>query len=240
MMRCRSVTTRASHIDPSADSDGFEPPLLAVRDAGRRIGEKWIWRGIQLVLQPGDRLGVTGPSGSGKSLFFRAVAGLDRLDEGDVQYRGASIEPSNLPEYRSKVVYLMQMPALFEGTVEENLRAVFDFRVHRRLHFESEWTRRRLASLGRDETFLQRRAERLSGGERQLVAFLRALQLDPEVLLLDEPTANLDTEGTRQIEALVASWLREDGIRAAMWSSHRGDQLDRVANRRLDITRFHE
>lgn len=209
-----------------------------MRRAGRRIGPSWIWRNVSIELRPGDRLGVTGPSGAGKTLLFRALAGLDRLDEGDVVFRGKSIREWSLPEYRSRIAYVMQTPALLEGTVEDNLRAAFGFSVHRRLQYEPEWTRRHLDLLGRGEDFLTRDAAALSGGERQLVAFLRALQLEPEVLLLDEPTASLDAEVSRQIQGLLADWLSEDCERATVWSSHLGSQIERVTDRQVDLTRF--
>lgn len=224
----------SARVDPSVDS------FLKVRDAGRRIDGHWIWRGVSFELERGKRLGVTGPSGSGKTLLFRTLAGLDRLDEGAIRYRDARIGEWSLPDYRSRVVYLMQTPALLEGSVEDNLRAIFDFDVHAGRAFDRAWALHRLEGMGRDAVFLERSAAALSGGERQIVAFLRAVQLEPEVLLLDEPTANLDAESTRQIEQLVAAWLEEDSVRAALWTSHQADQLARMTDRLIDLTDYHD
>ena len=222
-----------------ARADTSPEILLAVREAGRRIEGCWIWRGVSFELRSGDRLGIAGPSGSGKTLLFRALAGLDRLNEGIIRYRDLPLTEWTLPEYRARVLYLMQTPALLEGTVEDNLRVVFDFGVHRTRAFDLDWIGCHLKSLGRDEALLQRPAHALSGGEQQIVAFLRALQLEPDVLLLDEPTAHVDAECTRQIEHLVTTWLAEKPTRAAIWTSHQPDQLDRMTDRRIDLTRYH-
>ena len=85
-----------------------------------------------------------------------------------------------------------------------------------------------LTHLGRDESFLDKPVGELSGGESQLVALLRAVQLDPKVLLLDEPTASLDAEATAAVETLVADWQAESaGARAVVWVSHDTGQAER-------------
>jgi putative ABC transport system ATP-binding protein len=219
---------------PPAHENGA---LLRVVEAGRRVGGSWAWRGLHFSVEPGARLAVTGPSGSGKTLLLRALAGLDPLDEGTVAFRGRPFTAWRMPQYRARVVYLPQAPALTEGTVADNLQSVFTFAVHHGRAFDEAWVLRHLALLGREPDFLGRSTAVLSGGERQLVAFLRALQIAPEVLLLDEPTASLDAESTAQIERLVAQWQAEQPGRAVLWTSHRPAQLARVTDRRIDLAR---
>ena len=91
-----------------------------------------------------------------------------------------------------------------------------------------------LVALGRDPAFLAYDAERLSGGELQLMALLRALQLDPTVLLLDEPTASLDRDTSVAVEALLVEWLAA-GPRAAVFNSHDSEQIQRFASRTLEL-----
>jgi putative ABC transport system ATP-binding protein len=213
------------------------PPLLDARGLGRRHpnGEDWLLRDVSLTICPGERLAITGPSAAGKTLLLRALALLDRLDTGEVLWGNKPIAPADVPEFRRQVIYLHQRPALFEGTVEENLRQPFSQRVHRGRRFDRDWLVGRLDSVGRAADFLERFTRDLSGGESQIVALLRALQLTPRILLLDEPTAALDPETAQAAEQLVADWLAEDAGQATVWVSHNVDQARRVANRMLRL-----
>jgi putative ABC transport system ATP-binding protein len=212
-------------------------PLLDARGLGRRhpSGIEWLLRDVSLTIGPGDRLAIVGPSAAGKTLLLRALALLDRLDTGKVFWRGKVIAPAEVPDFRRRVIYLHQRPALFEGTIEENLRQPFGLRVHRERRFDLGWIIGRLRSVGRNADFLERSTRDLSGGEGQIVALLRALQLTPLILLLDEPTAALDPETAQAAEQLVAAWLAEDAARATVWVSHNADQAHRVADRTLRL-----
>src|SRR5205807_6803377 len=136
----------------------------------------------------------------------RALAWLDRLDEGEIRWRSQPLRGDLIPAYRSRVIYLHQRPALFEGTVEDNLRLPFSLKAHRAGRFDRARAVARLAGLGRDPSFLDKSHRDLSGGEAQITALVRALQLDPDVLLLDEPTAALDGTAARAVERLLEHW----------------------------------
>lgn len=184
----------------------------------------------------GDRIAVVGPSGSGKTLLLRALAMLDPLDEGEIQWRGGAVSGRAVPEFRSCVIYLHQRPALLEGTVEHNLRQPFCLGQHRQREFDEQRMVDMLGQLGRDDSFLEKDERNLSGGEAQLVSLLRAIQLDPTVLLLDEPTAALDEETAQAVERLVDTWLRAaEDERAIVWVSHNQSQSQRVATRWLRV-----
>lgn len=214
--------------------------LLEARNLGRRHPktDQWLLRGISCRLNPGDRLAVIGPSGSGKSLLLRGLALLDPLDEGQVLWNGKSVHGSAVPAFRSQVIYLHQRPALVEGTVEHNLRQPLRMQEHRDRSFNSRRIGNLLRQLGRDDLFLAKQQQILSGGEAQLVALLRAVQLDPCILLLDEPTAALDRTTAEAVEQLVDRWLRDrPDVRAAVWVSHDRQQAQRVSTRRLYLRR---
>src|SRR5262249_34321245 len=157
-----------------------------------------------------DRLAITGPTGSGKTVLLRALALLDPLDEGLIRYRGSPVDGESIPGYRKQVIYLHQRPALFKGSVADNLQRPFALQVHRQKHFDRERLLGLVDFLGRDASFLDQSSRDLSGGEAQIVALLRALQLDPAVLLLDEPSASLDQGAGQAIEGLIGRWLEED------------------------------
>jgi len=210
-------------------------PLLQADRLTRRSGEgASLLREVSLEVRGGDRLVVEGSTGAGKTVLLRALALLDPLEGGRVLWRGEAISDGAVPEFRSRVVYFHQNPALAEGTVEENLRAPFALRVHRGRRFDREAAVELLGALGRGAAFLDKAVGDLSGGERQVSALVRVLQLDPEVLLLDEPTASLDPETTTRAEELVGRWVGEGTAgRAYVWVSHDPGQAQRVAGRRL-------
>lgn len=206
--------------------------LLEAHGVGRRKpnGNGWLLREIDLSLHGGSRLAVVGATGSGKTLLMRALARLDSTDVGEILWRGAPIQGNAIPRFRRQAIYLQQRPALVEGTVEDNLRLPFTLRVHRQEAFSAEAVLSLLAEVDRTRRFLKRSTRDLSGGEAQIVALLRAIQLRPTVMLLDEPTAALDDASTRMIERLIGHWFDErPSERAFVWVSHNREQVARVA-----------
>ncbi|AHI28844.1 ABC transporter ATP-binding protein [Marinobacter similis] len=174
--------------------------------------------GVNLSLQGGDIVCVSGPSGSGKSRLLRAVADLDPhqgtvvLDE---------VQQGSMPGHcwRRQV---MMVPADSQWWYEDV-----------GAHFEPE-QRTLPSALGLPPETMNWTVNRLSSGERQRLAIARALARQPRVLLLDEPTANLDQDMTHQVE----NWLLEE-IRArdliVIWIAHDIGQIERVASRHYHI-----
>ena len=206
-------------------------PLVSLVNAGRRVGERWVWRGLDVEVFPDSRLAVRGPSGAGKTLLLRALAGLDALDEGELRWDGEPV--ASLPRHRAAVAYVAQRPALFEGTVADNLRAPFAF-AEQELEYRESAALGLLAALGRGPELLHQSVDALSGGEAQTVGLARALLTEPSVLLLDEPTAGLDPERTAAVERAVDGFLVTP-MRAAVWTSHDARQLARVTDRSVDL-----
>jgi putative ABC transport system ATP-binding protein len=216
--------------------DATPPPAIAAVGIGRRNpkADGWLIRDVNLTLNPGDRLGVVGPSGAGKTVLLRALAMLDPLDSGSIRWQGRTIAGEAVPAYRSRVIYLHQRPALLDGSVEDNLRLPFTLEAHRDRRFDADRVIDWLGRLRRNRWFLAKPSRDLSGGEAQVVGLLRALQLDPTVLLLDEPTASMDPDTTRVVEGLLDGWrTAEANRRALVWVSHDRDQAIRMTDRRL-------
>jgi tungstate transport system ATP-binding protein len=159
----------------------------------------------ELELWPGHLYLLTGPNGSGKSTLLNILAFLIPPDEGDIQFAGKRVfwKKEDLTRLRKKVTLLQQSPFLFSGTVFENVAYGLKIRgvpvdVVQQSVCDS------LARVGLDG-FETRNVRHLSGGEARRVAWARALVLKPEVLLLDEPLANVDTDMTSILEPLIAS-----------------------------------
>ena len=191
---------------------------------------------ISMQITGGERIALSGPSGSGKTLLLRALALLDPLSAGKVCWNGSPVQGGCVPAYRAQVAYLQQQPVLQDESVESLLRQPFVWKIHAHKHFSKERMEHWLALLGRQSSFLEKRSADLSGGEKQIVALLRIIQLDPHILLLDEPTAALDADSATAVETLVADWLAESlPQRATLWVSHNAEQAQRVADRQLLI-----
>lgn len=156
---------------------------------------------------------IFGPSGSGKTLLLRAIADLDEA-RGEIWLDDQPRSAMSGPQWRAKVMYLAAESAWWAGHVGKHA-GEWDIDV---LH---------MLAFGRD--VLDWEVERLSSGERQRLALARALARTPRVLLLDEPTANLDQENTTRVETLLARW-RETSGGCLLWVSHDPAQRARVAN----------
>ncbi len=208
--------------------------LSAIELSRQTCAGKILLDRVSLQIQPGERWAVRGSTGSGKTLFLRALALLDPAQSGDVLWEEKPIPDENVPAFRRKVVYLHQQPALIEGTVEDNLRLPFTFQSADGQSFDRSRVLGMLNQIGQPATFFERSISQLSGGERQIVALFRALELDPRVLLLDEPTTALDPHSTKQVETVIQSYLAEaPKERASVWVTHDAEQVSRVANWQL-------
>jgi putative ABC transport system ATP-binding protein len=215
--------------------------VLKLQNLGRQIQDKWIWQQLNFELLPGERCAIVGEAGAGKTLLLKAIAALEPLQAGQIQFQGKPLSDWFIPQYRTQVLYLHQRPALLEGTVQQNLQVIHKLSMHRELSPHAQQRSqilKYLTALGRSETFLERPIHALSGGEAQIVAFLRALLCAPTVLLLDEPTASLDAQTGQQIESLVHLWQQEEVTRSYFWTSHDPAQLERMTHRRLTLNRL--
>ncbi len=155
-----------------------------------------------LAVSGGETVAIAGASGSGKSTFLRAMATLIPIDSGQVLLNGVDAIALLPTIFRTRVAYLSQAPPMLPGTVADNLAVGPALRGKT---LAPERLLELLRAVGLDEQFFSRGADELSGGERQRVALARALANEPDVLILDEPTAALDPETAMQVIDLVRS-----------------------------------
>jgi len=199
-------------------------PVLFGENLSHQVSGNRIWNKINIHLNPGERLALTGSSGSGKSFLLRTLGGLDDIDPepsgeyGLINFEGKSLRKWEMPQYRTKVGYISQHTTFFEETVEANFKRVFHLKVHKNRQYAREKILAWLEQLplpaittgnlggGDYSEFLQRPAKDLSGGEAQIAALFRVLPVEPQVFLLDEPTASQDTGLTRFFEKLLGNW----------------------------------
>ena len=202
-------------VSPTSSSQSM-PALLV-------DGLKSAWAGpFSFALASGECLAVQGPSGSGKSQLLRMIADLD-LNSGRVALYGQPRESMSAPAWRRQVVYQAAEPAWWEPTASEHFAAA-----------QSERVAAMLPRLGLRDAHLTADVSRLSTGERQRMALVRSLAVEPRVLLLDEPTAALDEASVEAVEALLRELLAA-GL-AIVLVTHSVQQAERMGDRQLSIT----
>jgi len=187
------------------------PPLLQIKDLARpMLGP------VSLVLAPGECLCITGPSGSGKSQLLRAIADIDPHG-GELWLDGVSAQDIQPEQWRRQAGLLPPESSWWLPRARDHFTDGMPVEPVR---------------LGLDDAALDQPVSRLSSGERQRLALLRLLAIGPRVLLLDEPTANLDAGNTSRVEALIGEYRLAHGA-AVIWVSHDRTQVERVADRHL-------
>lgn len=190
-----------------------------------RYGARTVLSIDSLAFRSGAITAVMGPNGSGKTTLLKILAGLLDPSHGTVTYEGEALRPEHLARLRQKVCLVHQVPLLFNTTVLGNIA----FGLKARGVPRSDIQRRvsQVSTLARCLDLLKRRARELSGGEEKRVAIARALVLDSEVLLLDEPFANVDQTTAKALEEV----LRASGERGQtlIFSTHDGRLAYRLA-----------
>jgi ABC-type methionine transport system ATPase subunit len=182
---------------------------------------------ISLEIPAGSVTAVIGPSGSGKSSLLRCLNRLWEPPPGSIFIDGGDITAMNVLLLRRRVGMLFQTPALFEGTVADNI-AYGPGLQGRRL--TSQEVAELLQMAGLDAGLAEKPVDQLSGGQAQRVSLARTLANQPDVLLLDEPTSALDPAATRKIESTIRI-LRDTLNLTVLWVSHAFEQVERTADR---------
>jgi ATP-binding cassette subfamily C protein len=179
-------------------------------------------RNLSFELKPGQALGVIGQSGSGKTTLARVLTGVWPIQAGRVRLDGASIEQYSVDDLANYVGYLPQEVALFEGTIAENIaRLALEPDSDKVVSAAQKAAAHDLVlRLGNGyDTKLPAQGQRLSGGQKQRIGLARALYGDPVLLVLDEPNANLDAEGSAALNIAIRN-AKKDG-RSVVIMAHR-------------------
>lgn len=194
---------------------------------------------INLVIPEGQFIGLIGHTGSGKSTLTQHLNGLLRATSGDLKYQGQSIyaEGFSMKELRSKVGLVFQYPEhqLFEMDVFTDV-CFGPKNLGLPQEEIEERARRALALVGMDESFYKKSPFELSGGQKRRAAIAGVLAMEPEVLILDEPTAGLDPKGRDEILDEVAA-LREERRMTVILVSHSMEDVARYVGRILVMNR---
>ncbi len=209
-------------------------------DLGFRYSENepFVFRHVNLVINPNDSVAITGKSGSGKTTLLKIILGLIEPSEGEVLVDGKSIAAWNIQELRSQVGSVMQEDCLFAGSIAENISFFdprIDFRRVKRVAFEASILGDILAMPMAFETMVGELGSSLSGGQKQRIYLARALYKEPKILVLDEATAHLDVNNEKLINKQLSKWEMTRVIAA-----HRQETIDSAKKTFCLDTKQHE
>jgi len=195
--------------------------ILELKNIEKSFGTHQIHKGINLTLHKGESLGLLGGSGTGKSVLLRSIIGLEQIDNGTISFKGIRIDhlsENALVPFRIKISYSFQNGALFDSiNVFENI--AYPLFEHTKLSYQE--IKEKVAEMlkiidleGKEEIM----PSDLSGGMQKRVGMARAMILDPEIILYDEPTAGLDPANTLNVVALMQK-LKQKGL-ASIFVTH--------------------
>jgi tungstate transport system ATP-binding protein len=204
--------------------------LLEVEALHQRYGDSEILKGIDLRVERGEVFVIIGPTGAGKTTLLRLVGLLDRPSSGTIRFGGQDVthlENVRL-QMRRRMATVFQKPAVFNASVYDNIAFGLKIRGEGRASLR-EKIEDALDTVGLSG-YEDRHARTLSGGEVQRVALARAMVIEPELLLLDEPTANLDPVSTSNVEGLISQVIHKLDT-TVMMSTHDMFQGQRLADR---------
>jgi tungstate transport system ATP-binding protein len=202
--------------------------LLEIRSLGKSYGISEVLKDINLEAQRNEVVALIGPTGSGKTTLLRLISLLDQPTTGHIFFGGADIcclSSKNKLAVRRKMAMVFQKPVMFKASVYDNVSYGLKVRGERKAEEMVLQALREVGLLG----YESRDANTLSGGEMQRIALARALVIKPELLLLDEPTANLDPKSAQDIDELIKRQAYS-GTTVIM-ASHNMLQCQRLANR---------
>lgn len=217
----------------SNDAEGGAP-AVAVENLHKSFGVQKVLDGVSLSVARGETLAVLGRSGTGKSVLLRVIIGLTKQDSGSIRIQGqetAGMALDGMGEIRKTIGFLFQHAALYDSlSVGENV--AFPLEHHRRNMSRSEQNDRVMQLLGEVgmENARNKMPSDISGGMQKRVGLARALALDPQILLLDEPTAGLDPISSGEIDDLVLKLQREHRM-ASIVVTHDLHSAKTIANR---------
>ncbi|WP_286028781.1 ABC transporter ATP-binding protein [Ligilactobacillus agilis] len=199
--------------------------ILSLTDISYQVEQRQILNKVNLEVQAGDFLTLTGPSGGGKSTLLKIIASLISPSDGEIIFEGQNQRDYEITTYRQLVSYCFQQPSLFGQTVADNLQFPFVIRNEASSQVQIEQA---LTKVNLPTSYLNKNITELSGGEKQRVALLRNTMFLPKILLLDEVTVGLDARSIEIVHQFIKQLWQEAGL-TIIQITHNQAELNQAA-----------
>lgn len=203
-------------------------PLIELEDVTQRFGNITALDKVWLKIGKGEMFTLIGPNGSGKTTMLRIMAFIDKPTSGEIYFKGLKVDGTDQSQFRTKSTMVFQKPVLFNTTVYNNI--AYGLKLGGYSKGEIDKKMRDVLNQVKLDSYEKRQAKKLSGGEQQRVCLARALALSTELLLLDEPTADLDPRSVSIIEETINRINRELNTTIVM-TTHNMFQVENSSHR---------
>jgi len=201
---------------------------IEFKEVSKKYGEITALDKVNLRISAGEIFTLMGPNGSGKSTILRIMAGIESSSTGEMYFNKKRVDPENLNQLRQNSTLVFQKTVLFNTSVEKNVAYGLKIRNYAAREIE-ELVKEALKTV-KLQGYEKRWARKLSGGEQQRVSLARALVLNTDLLLLDEPTANLDPRNSTIVEQTISRINQEHGKTVVM-ATHNIFQVESLTKR---------
>lgn len=203
---------------------------IQIKNVEKKLQKKPVLKGLNLEIKKGEIIALVGPSGSGKSTLLRCLNRLIDPDNGEIFFDKKNIKFISPVKLRQKIVMVHQESVMFPGTVYENISygPLLKNQIDQNHIFDC------VKHAGLSIDFLEKDAEKLSGGEKKRVSLARALALKPVVLLLDEPTSGVDPKNVKKVEQSIVGFSNDLDL-TVVWVTHYVEQAKRVSDRIANV-----
>jgi molybdopterin-binding protein len=202
--------------------------VVQIKDLTKAYGSKIVVNTVNLQIHEGEILALLGPNGSGKSTILKILAFIESPTSGTVEFHGKKVNYKKTEDVRLQSTLVFQKTTLFSTSVFNNI--AYGLKIRGVLKTEQEEEVKKALKLVKLQGFEKRPAKKLSGGEQQRVAIARALVLKTKLLLLDEPTANLDPKNAGILEEVIETVNRENKVTIVM-ATHNMFQAEKLPHR---------
>jgi ATP-binding cassette subfamily B protein len=232
--RIFEILDHVSSVPEATHPQKLPSPLqgrIDIQDVGFRYGNRSVIRGLNLVIQPGEMIGLVGQSGSGKSTLVNLICRFYDISEGAIKVDGMDIRNIALSDYRSHIGLVLQEPFLFFGTIADNISYGLPHASRQEIVAAARAAHAHEFILRLPQGYdslVGERGQGLSGGERQRISIARALLINPRILILDEATASVDTETEQEIQKALDNLVQGRttiAIAHRLSTLHKADRL---------------